>query len=83
MRIYDFSLSSMHFLTGVDSAICVRADILEKLGHEVKLIFPAPPYPRDLMVYTAKGLRHSQMLGAHSYFSDIHDYTPSADLGTR
>ncbi len=81
MRIYDFSLSSMHFLTGVDSAICVRADILEKLGHEVKLIFPAPPYPRDLMVYTAKGLRHSQMLGAHSYFSDIHDYTPSADLG--
>ena len=81
MRIYDFSLSSMHFLTGVDSAICVRADILEKLGHKVKLIFPAPPYPRDLMVYTAKGLRHSQMLGAHSYFSDIHDYTPSADLG--
>ena len=81
MRIYDFSLSSMHFLTGVDSAICVRADILEKLGHEVKLIFPAPPYPRDLMVYTAKGLRHSQMLGVHSYFSDIHDYTPSADLG--
>ncbi len=81
MRIYDFSLSSMHFLTGVDSAMCVRADILEKLGHEVKLIFPAPPYPRDLMVYTAKGLRHSQMLGAHSYFSDIHDYTPSADLG--
>ncbi len=81
MRIYDFSLSSMHFLTGVDSAMCVRADILEKLGHEVKLIFPAPPYPRDLMVYTAKGLRHSQMLGVHSYFSDIHDYTPSADLG--
>ena len=81
MRIYDFSLASMYLPTGVDSAMCVRADILEKLGHEVKLIFPAPPYPRDLMVYTAKGLRHSQMLGVHSYFSDIHDYTPSADLG--
>jgi len=61
--------------------MCVRANILEKLGHEVKLIFPAPPYPRDLKVYNAKGLRHSQMLGIHSYFSDIHDYTPSADLG--
>lgn len=80
MRIYDFSLASMYEVTGVDTAMCVRADILEKLGHQVTLIFPAPPYPRDLAVYTAKGLRYSQMLGVHSYFSDIHDYTPSVDL---
>lgn len=80
MRVYDFSLASWYEPTGVDTAICVRADILEKLGHEVKLIFPAPPYPRDFLLYTGKGLRHSQMLGVHSYFSDIHDYTPVADL---
>ncbi|MCI8813610.1 MAG: glycosyltransferase [Oscillibacter sp.] len=80
MRVYDFSLNSMGEPTGVDSAMCVRADILEKLGHEVKLIFPVPPYPRDLMFYAGKGLRHSQMLGVHSYFSDIRDYTPTVDL---
>lgn len=80
MRVYDFSLNSMGEPTGVDSAMCVRTDILENLGYEVKLIFPVPPYPRDLMLYATKGLRYSQMLGVHSSFSDIRDYTPSADL---
>ena len=42
MRVYDFSLNSMGEPTGVDSAMCVRTDILENLGYEVKLIFPVP-----------------------------------------
>lgn len=80
MRVYFFSLCSMSEATGVDTAMCVRAELLEKLGHEVKLVFPVPPYPRDLMLYAGRGLRYSQMLGVHSFFSDIRDYTPRADL---
>lgn len=80
MKIYIFSLASWYEPTGVDTAMCVRAGMLQELGYEVKLVFPAPPYPRDFMLYVKKGLGYSQMLGVHSYFSDIHDYTPTADL---
>lgn len=80
MRIFDFSLATMLEPTGVDSAMCIRTEILERLGHEVTLIFPLPPWPRDLLLYAGKGLRYSQMLGVHAFFSDIRDYTPRADL---
>lgn len=80
MKIYDFSLACGYEITGVDTAICVRTGILQGLGYDVKLIFPTPPSRRELMLYTDKGLKYSQMLGVHSYFSDIYDYMPSADL---
>lgn len=80
MRVYDFSLASMFESTGVDTAMCVRAKLLERLGHEVQLIFATPPQPRDLMLYAGMGLRYSQMMGVHASFSDIRDLTPRADL---
>lgn len=80
MMIYDFSLASGYEVTGVDTAMCVRAGILQELGYEVKLIFPTPPSRRELVLYTGMGICYSQMLGVHSYFSDIHEYKPASDL---
>lgn len=80
MIVYDFSLACGYEVTGVDTAMCVRAGILQELGYKVKLIFPTPPSRRDLMLYVSKGISYSQMLGVHSYFSDIHDYKPVSDL---
>ena len=76
MAIYDFSLVSMYALSGVDSAMCQRANIMSARGYEVALIFPTPPEPRDLTLYKGLGISYDKMLGVHMSFTDVDDFTP-------
>ena len=56
MRVYDFSLNSMGEPTGVDSAMCVRADILEKLGVDFEITVISAHREPDIFFQYAKSL---------------------------
>lgn len=80
MAIYDFAMASWMELTGVDTAMCYRAEMLSEKGYDIKLVFPRSPDIRDLKVFKDKGFECAQFLSVPVSFSDAGSLEPVKDL---
>ena len=81
MAIYNFSMATWFVLTGVDSAMRYRAEILKEKECDMKMVFPSAPDIRDLKLFTDMGFTCNQFLAVPVSFSDVDNLEPRVNLG--